>query len=275
MKKLRTAAAILLFLPSLIMSQEKPRIRVYPLVTEGFSEEEARNIEAVFFSYIRDIGSITGGGVFDVETGDFGEDHAPLLQSPQYTVAGRLHQDENSRFLDLEITNENSGERYSFSYPFKSSSELVLRARSVLSRAFSPDQRTAASTTPEPIRADLVRGTWKSGGSIQMIRLEQNGTGMILFSSGAVMRLVYTITDNILTVVQDSPNNERFYHPLPQEVARELAEKADPMRWELELSEQGAVLRGIVVFTEAVYQGNTLSGVNMGKIASVEWQRSR
>jgi hypothetical protein len=270
-KKPGTVVTIVFFLPFLIFPQEKPRFRLYPLVVEGISDEEAKNIEALFFSYLEDIGFVAGQEL-DFETGDSG---LSFPQTPLYTMAGRLRQNEYSRFLDLEITDERSGERYSFSYPFKNPSELILKAHSALSRAFSVDRRVARSVGQEQIRAEQVWGTWKSGGPIRMIRLEQNGTGMVLFSSGAIMRLRYTIEDNTLVVVQDSPNDERFYHPLPRGVARELADKAEPMRWERLLVDQGMVLRGIVVFTEALYDGNTLIGINQGKIDAVEWQRSR
>jgi hypothetical protein len=262
----------MLLLPFLIFPQEKPRFRLYPLAIEGIGDEEAKNIESLFFSYLEDIGFVTGWEEPDLETGDSG---LSLPQTPLYSMTGRLRQTEHSRFLDLEIIDEGSGERYFFSYPFKSPSELILQAHSALPRTFSADHKDLEPIAQERIGVEQVWGTWKSGGSIQMIRLEQNGTGMVLFSSGAVMRLRYTIEGNTLVVVQDSPNNERFYHPLPRNVARELAEKAEPMRWELLLSDQGMTLRGIVVFTEALYDGNTLRGVNQGKTDAAEWQRSR
>jgi hypothetical protein len=275
-KKFGTTVAIL-FLPFLIFSQdripqEKPRFRLYPLVVEGIGDEEAKNIESLFVSYLEDIGFVTGWEEPGFETGNSG---LSLPQTPLYSMTGRLRQTEYSRFMDLEITDERSGERYFFSCPFRTPGELILQAHSALSRAFSADHKVPESVALERIRAEQVWGTWKSGGVIQMIRLEQNGTGMVLFSSGAVMRLRYIIEDDTLIVVQDSPNNERFYHPLPRNVARELAEKAEPMRWELLLSDRGMTLRGIVVFTEALYDGNTLTGVNQGKTDAAEWQRSR
>jgi hypothetical protein len=275
-KKFGTIVTIL-FLPFLIfpqerIPQEKPRFRVSLLVAEGIGEEEAKNIESLFLSYLEDIGFVSGWEEPGFETGDSG---LSLPQTPLYSMTGRLRQTEYSRFLDLEITDENSGEHYFFSCPFKNPSELILQAHSALSRAFSADHKALESVIQERISAEQVWGTWKSGGSIQMIRLEQNGTGMVLFSSGAVMRLRYTIEDNTLIVVQDSPNNERFYYPLPRNIARELAEKAEPMRWELLLSDRGMTLRGIVVFTEVLYYGNILMGVNQGKTVVFEWQRIR
>jgi hypothetical protein len=271
-KKFGAAVTIFLFLPSFILPQEKPRFRLHPFVVEGFGVEEAAAIESLFFSYIRDIGFVAGPEEPEFEADDSG---ASFPRSPLYTMTGRLRQDEYSRFLDLEIVDENSGERYSFSYPFKNSSELILKAHSTLFKAFSADHKVLESIARKRIRAEQVWGTWKSEGTIQVIRLEQNGTGMILFASGAVMRLRHAIENDTLIVVQDSPNNERFYHPLPQSVARDLAGQAEPMRWELLLSDQGTVLRGIVMFTEALYEGNTLTGVNQGKTDAVEWQRSR
>jgi hypothetical protein len=243
----------LLFVSGLsLWAQEKPRIRIIPLQSAGFSDEEVKNIEFLLSSYLDDFGTV-------ISSGDF-----------EYTVGGRLRLEDNSRFLDLDITNEASGENYPFSYPFKNNADLVLKIRSVISSAF-PVQKTSAG---EILSHSLVSGTWRSGGSIQMIRLERNGTGMLLFSSGVTMKLRYHIEENALKVFQDSPNNERFYHPLPKGIAAELAEKAEPMRWELMLFEKGTALRGFCFYTEADYEGEILKGLNHGKQVESEWQKN-
>ena len=256
----RALWAFFLCCPLLLGAEEKSKIYVFPLVSDGFNDEEVKSIEYLLFSYLKDIGIIAEEPEQDIDT-----------------LAGRLRLDENSRFLDLEIIKP-SGERYFSSHPFKNSGELVLKVRSLLSAAFQKDQKNQEipdGTQGEKISREAVSGTWRSVGSIQMMRLERDGTGMLLFSSGAVMQLIYAVEDNVLVAAQDSANNERFYHPLPHAVARSLAEKAEPMRWELKLFDRGTVLRGTVFFTEAVSGEDGLITLNPGRTAAVEWQKSR
>lgn len=256
----RALWAFFLCCPLLLGAEEKSKIYVFPLVSDGFNDEEVKSIEYLLFSYLKDIGIIAEEPEQDIDT-----------------LAGRLRLDENSRFLDLEIIKP-SGERYFSSHPFKNSGELVLKVRSLLSAAFQKDQKNQEipdGTQGEKISREAVSGTWRSVGSIQMMRLERDGTGMLLFSSGAVMKLIYAVEDNVLVAAQDSANNERFYHPLPHAVARSLAEKAEPMRWELKLFDRGTVLRGTVFFTEAVSGEDGLITLNPGRTAAVEWQKSR
>jgi hypothetical protein len=69
------------------------------------------------------------------------------------------------------------------------------------------------------------------------------------------MELAYTIADNTLFIIQNSPNTERHYHPLPYPVARILAAGAEPMRWEFLLYDNGTSLKGIWIATTARYEG--------------------
>jgi hypothetical protein len=120
-----------------------------------------------------------------------------------------------------------------------------------------------------------ISGTWRGDEGIEMVRLQRGGRGIAIFSSGAQMNLTYSIENNILRVVQSSPNTERYYHPVPYEVARQLAERAEPMRWELLLYENGALLKGIKVATAVLYEGNTILELFPGSYREAEWNKTR
>jgi len=64
------------------------------------------------------------------------------------------------------------------------------------------------------------------------------------------MNLRYAIESNTLKVWQNSPNVERFYYPNPPEIAKQLSEQAEPMRWEFMLYSGGNRLRGTKISTE-------------------------
>jgi hypothetical protein len=88
------------------------------------------------------------------------------------------------------------------------------------------------------------------------------------------MVLSWAVDDNILTIRQVSPNSERFYHPLPYEIARQAAEGSEPVLWELSLFKGGTVLRGLRINTALRIEGNrVVEFIPGGDIRKVEWTR--
>jgi hypothetical protein len=128
---------------------------------------------------------------------------------------------------------------------------------------------------------ESIVGTWRGEPGIAMVRLRRGGQGIAVFSSGAQMNLLYSIEDNALTVVQDSPNTERYYQrqgassvTLPYLVARRLADEAKPMRWELSLYEKGTVLKGLKTVSVIRYDLGRILEITHGTIEEVEWMRA-
>jgi hypothetical protein len=264
---------VIFTLPILVQAQVKPLVRLMPLSFEGQHTEETQSIEDLIRSYIEDLGEINP-------------------ENPEYIFSGRIDSKEDYRVLSLEVLKRNSGETYLYAYTFKSFSELALKTRSLVSSVFSSgmdplrNSPEASGFLPaaEALSVDALTGTWRSARRdppglgvpsvwLEMVRLERNGTGMALFSSGEVMRLGFRIESNTLRITQNSPNTERYYHPLPRNIARQLAEKAEPMRWELSLFEQGTILRGTVFFTGVSHNGETITEFNPLK-GETEWTRS-
>jgi hypothetical protein len=108
-----------------------------------------------------------------------------------------------------------------------------------------------------------------------MIRLQGGGAGLALFSSGAQMNIRYEIRDNALHIVQLSPNSERYYHPVPYNIARQLVELAEPMSWEFQLFGGGASLRGRKTATAVEYSGDAIINLHRGAVRSAEWTKIR
>jgi hypothetical protein len=109
---------------------------------------------------------------------------------------------------------------------------------------------------------------------VELVRLQRGGAGIAILSSGAQMALEYTIEDNTLKVTQRSPNTERFYHPLPYGVAKQLAAQAEPMRWELLLYEGGTSLRGIKTATAVRYERDTIIELLPASAREAEWVKA-
>jgi hypothetical protein len=127
----------------------------------------------------------------------------------------------------------------------------------------------------EIITEAKILGTWRGDAGVEILRLQRGGTGIAILSSGAQMNLAYSIEDNTLKVTQISPNTERFYHPIPFEIARELRSRTEPWQYELFLYDGGTVLRGIKTFTGIRYEGNRVVELIPGSIRNAEWIRPR
>jgi hypothetical protein len=87
------------------------------------------------------------------------------------------------------------------------------------------------------------------------------------------MMLSYFIDDDTLTVVQTSPNVDRFYHPVPLNIAKELVEVAEPMTWEMKLYNNGTDLKGTKKGTAVEYTEDAVKAFLFGTIRDAEWTR--
>jgi hypothetical protein len=277
-----------ILLPSLLIAQTgKPVIKFTPLQTEGIGIEESRLIETLVQSYLSDIGEVIN--YFDAAAGDTDPFSSPAdvldswAKAPDYVLSGEISLDQDSRIFSLHLHNTGTGNTGSFTAVYRSSGELLLKARSLLESAFvagglegspSEKQRDSAAAVRENLGERQILGTWRGETGIEIIHLHREGRGVAVFSSGAQMVLSWVIDNGTLKIQQVSPNSERFYHPLPYEIARQAAEGSGPMAWELSLSEEGTVLRGLRINTALRLEGNrVVEFIPDGDIRKVEWTR--
>jgi hypothetical protein len=126
----------------------------------------------------------------------------------------------------------------------------------------------------EVITEGKIVGTWRGDIGVEIVRLQRGGTGIAILSSGAQMNLIYRIEGNTLRIFQISQNTERFYHPMPFVIARELSVRAEPWQYELCLYEDGTVLRGIKIFTDVIYNDTRIMELLPGAIREAEWTKT-
>jgi len=293
MRKKGLLLAILFFFSFTIQAQEpgrRPIIRYSPFYTSNISIEESRFIESLILSYLSDEGEVIN--FFDnmllpsfSDGQDFQGSFDSWTKTPDYVLSGSIYLERDTRIFTLEIHNTSTAETTRSTSTHKTASDLVLKARSLVQGVFSsPVQAARASPSlelngearelPETITENNITGTWRGEAGIEMIYLQQGGRGVAFFSSGARMNLSYTIEKNILKVIQDSPNLERFYYPLPYGVARQLSENADPIRWELLLYAGGTHLKGIRISTEAKVENNMIVELLPETSRDSSWIRS-
>jgi hypothetical protein len=289
------------FLPGLVLGlfwvlpvfaqDEKPVIRVESFTFEGLRPQESQIIKTLFLSYLNSLGTIIYPA--DDDPGTAPGERAGIFEPeniPHFTFSARVVFDRDFRHLAVTVGNLRSGEISSFNATYRTTGELVLRARAFMESVLVfgiPAPGTASlimentaggmegrgEIRSESLDERRIAGTWRGDHGIEMVRLQGGGRGMAIFSSGAQMELIYTIADNTLFITQNSANQERFYHPLPYQVAKILAVQADPMRWEFLLYDNGATLRGIYITTTARYEGEQVLELIPNSARESGWTR--
>ncbi|MDR1948892.1 MAG: hypothetical protein LBQ38_05845 [Spirochaetaceae bacterium] len=277
---------LLIFFPGFLWADNgKPVISINPFVVRGLSPEEGRIAESLIQSYVAVVGEVlTNTNNRRQETAGSGVENligAGESRLPDYILSGNIILDGDNHLLILEIQNTRTEETVSYSSSHKTTGELLLKARSMMETAFSPGTVNSGGTFtelreagPEAFSEGNIVGTWRGDAGIELIRLRPGGRGIAVFSSGVQMNLAYIIEGNALRVVQNSPNTERFYYPVPYAVAKHLVAEAEPMRWEFLLYEKGTALRGIKITTAVRYEGNTVLELLPGTTREAEWTRA-
>ncbi|MCL2880341.1 MAG: hypothetical protein FWF29_08865 [Treponema sp.] len=290
--KQKNIAFIIFFCISIlrVAAEDKPVIQVNDFSTLGISSEETRLIQALFTSYLSDMGQLIPK--IGAQTGaqpDSSPDQ-PLssdtdnqlkentgVRAADFSINGTIRLEQDGHVFRLDITNVKTGEVYSVSSIYKTTGELALKARSILETAFAESKETEkpAPSNPEPISESQIIGAWRGEAGIEMVNLQRGGRGVAFFSSGAQMVLSYTIANNSLEVKQISPNSERFYYPLPLFAAIRLAEGAEPMVWNLSLYQNGTVLSGVRQSTAVRMELDKVGElVNGGDVRQIQWTKA-
>ena len=216
---------VLLFIPLLSWTQEtKPIVRFTPFEAHGISAEEIRFIESLIMSYVSETGEVR-----------FQPDNTPA----DFIISGSISLEHKGRIFTLEIRNTQTNEITKSTTVHRTTGELVLKARSLVDNNFKIPVQTAKESssgtepeTPETISERNITGTWRGEAEIEIIRLRPGGRGIALSFSGSQIDLVYTITNNILTI------------------------NAESMRWEMQLFSGGTRLKGTKI--AAGIRGNSL-----------------
>jgi hypothetical protein len=256
-----------------------PVIEFMPFAIDGLGTEEARFISALIQSYLTDIGEVVRR--YDPspeEPGDAGMDAITMdaKRKPDFILSGSITVDQDNRILALQVLKTETGETVYHISNHKTTTDLTLKVRSLVETVFSAGLN---ETFDDEIRQNIIteekiRGTWRGDAGVEIVRLQRGGTGIAILSSGAQMNLIYRIENNTLRIFQISQNTERFYHPMPYTIARELSVRAEPWQYEFSLYEEGTALRGVKIFTDVVYDDNRIIELRPGSVREAEWTKT-
>jgi hypothetical protein len=281
---------LFLVLPVFAQS-EKPIIRIESFTFEGINPQESQIIKTLFQSYLSTQGTLIYPEPDDPEASSDGEaGNIDTEIIPDFTFSAEVVFGQGFRNLRVIVGNVLSGETSMFNSSYRTTGELILRARAFIESTLaqgipapgivpSVTESTPGGVKEQEIRAEsmnerIIAGAWRGDHGIEMVRLWQGGRGLAVLSSGAQMELAYSIANNTLYVVQNSANHERYYHPLPYKVARILAARADPLRWEFLLYDNGAVLKGIQIITAVRYEGQEVLEMTPNSARESEWTKA-
>jgi hypothetical protein len=261
-------------------------IELTPLAIEGLGPEEARFISALVQSYVANIGEVLLGYDPSLAAADEAdgyalaaeetEPEAEAARHPDFVLSGSITVDQDSRILALQVLNTGTGETVYHTSNHKTTTDLTLKIRSLVEAVFTAGLNGTfhEDATQETISEGKILGTWRGDAGVEIVRLQRGGAGIAILSSGAQMNLIYRIENNTLRIFQVSQNTERFYHPMPFTIARELSVRAEPWQYELFLYEDGATLRGIKIFTDVVYEDTRIIKLLPGAIREAEWTKT-
>jgi hypothetical protein len=261
--------ALLLLCGPLGAEEWKAGVLVHPLARENVEIEESSFIESLLYSYIAAINDI------EVLLEEDGQTDRNVL----YELFGSLNNDGDSTVITLNVKNLASGEIAAYTSAHKSSSDMVLKLRAIVQTLFIESASAfSANGPPSPVTAEQVTlntvvGLWRADNGIEMVNFQRDGTTIAFFSSGERMGLKFTIEDNVLKVIQNSPNRERYYQGLPHDIARELVQNAQPLYFELQLFDNGLTLRGKRFETAATADPNGKIHLTHNTEHQTEWKR--
>jgi len=276
--------SFLTFLPLWAQAQQ-PVLAVLPFSSPNDLQNEALQIEKLVQSYITELhlfrlvatadrDKILSEWEFSVnETLSDATNTRQLgnLLSADFLLQGTLGTLGNNYVMTLEVLKTKTGEKVSFSSIEPSVDMLSSNLKTLLAKTFM-QQNTEIQKTIDSEK-DIL-GTWRGDKGIEIVRLFPGGTGQAIFTSGARMDLKYTIESGNLVIYQVSANTERYYHPLPYKVARQLVFLAKPMRWIFTDLINNTILQGKKISTAARYEADQLLEVIHDTERDAEWVRT-
>lgn len=260
-------------------------IVILPLEQIGSSEAERVVMERLIGSYLEETGSfrLIALPPSDAPWPTIRDDSAVIIRAAQeigaeYAIIGSLASDADGYALSLRVhfTQESySREAYGRR---RGLGELAVDAKAMVQQVLEPDPVEVAApeileATAYPIEMRDLEGTWKGDKGFEYIRVFEDGHAIARLSSGAQMKLDYTVEGTRVRFIQTSPNTILYYHPVPYNVAVHMVEVARPMEWVFQLSPDNKRLTGIKITTAVVFRGEEILEVQPESKRAATWNR--
>jgi hypothetical protein len=259
-------------------------VKVGDIDGQDISESERDTLERMVASYVVELGNFKVIDAKGTELA-LSEQEAAVnlspesaktgsLLSPDFVLSGKIGRLGDAFVFSLENTKVKTGEKKSVYDSYPSVNDIVLKARSLTRRIFGAEHGEAARSggpaaanqaesdaarkaaypgavsvpaAASPLSLTLLIGTWSGDKGIETIRIYKGGKALATMSSGLSLRLKASVQDGRYLIEQDQPNVPALYASpsYSSAVAKEIAQKARPMRWIFQISEDRKTLSGI------------------------------
>ncbi|MCR4953699.1 MAG: hypothetical protein K6A43_06435 [Treponema sp.] len=183
--------------------------------------------------------------------------------------------------ITYNVIDGNDNSEYSDTKKFDSYYKILMEPKTELQTSlkklfekFSAGTSVSKNNSSTPVTkgtsTDELSGTWEGEDSIDKIVIMRGGRGFIIFNNGASMNISVNIINSSsgakVKIEQKSRSNASFFPELSRQVAMKEAINADPITWELSLTDENT-LHGI---KNTLFESN--ANVKKGSV-DVTWKR--
>lgn len=139
-----------------------------------------------------------------------------------------------------------TGKKARYEKKYDSFYRILTEARSTIQAVISSlDAPDASSALPQSDSLhpsiDRIAGTWIGGEFIDKIVILRGGRGFVIYKNGASMNISVDIRDKTVIFRQAGKPNASFFPNIPREIALVSAQKADPIEWRMELTDENTL----------------------------------
>ncbi len=255
-----TACAVLLltiafFLPALLFAQNTgTSVYFFATVTSTPDDPTIKLTENLFYTQFQ----TENVGITDMRPSyitDYTQGTVPHTDLPESAILFGLElQKENSGWVcrlnilrQKDVLTGNTSP-FCFENTYESYYKILMDTKNLIGQVLSyqssateplavESQTAPAATAKGLFNLDNLAGTWKGESLIDKIIILRSGRGFVIFNNGASMNISITLKGNILEAVQTGKPNASFFPDLPREVALAAATRAEPVSWNLSLSD--------------------------------------
>ena len=271
------ALLLLISLPAMLSAI--PGVAVYQLQAPATPEQTAQTVDNLVFSFIKELKTYT---IFDLRKEPVPADF-PADTAIDYIFFGVLEEVPEGLKLELILKGRKDQFTRIISKVYGSINKILLDSRLLVFNLFdfSVPLEQIASTAPqsEPVAefgyvetVDSLAGSWKGEPGLDRVMILRGGRGMAVFSSGVSVSLELKIDNGYLLVTQKGSLQPRQFLNLPDAIAQQAVQQANPPQWRFLVSPDKKILSGTKVDAQIQYNETAIISVKYDT-ATVEWLR--
>ena len=276
-KTVYIALLLLISLPSILSAA--PGVAVYQLQAPVMPEQTVQTVDNLVYSFIKELRTYT---IFDFRSMPVPVDF-PDNTSIDYIFFGVLEEVPEGIKLELILKGRKNQFTRMISKVYDNLNKILLDSRLLVFNLFdfSVPLEQLANSVPQNEQStefgyvetvDSLAGSWKGEQGLDRVMILRGGRGMAVFSSGVSVSLDLKIDNGYLLVTQKGSLQPRQFLNLPDEIAREAVQKANPPQWKFLVSADKKILSGTKVDAQIRYNETAIISIEYDT-ATVEWLR--